>query len=106
MDIPRQTHIAYDPDIASFKFSVRLCVRSKTLMKRLVQAKKRYDADFGLSNLWKYSERPNKFIIQTLAFSSSEKTQVDQKELMIHTLPRSFLCALLGTFSGSCGLGQ
>ena len=42
MKIPRQTKNAYDPDFASFKFLVRLCARSKTLMKRLVHA-----ADFG-----------------------------------------------------------
>ena len=49
--------------------------------------------------LLKDPSRPNKFMIQSLARSSSEKTQVDQKKLMIHTLPRYFLFALLGTFS-------
>ena len=38
-------------------------------------------------------------MIQTLARSSSEKTQVDQNQLMIHTVPCYFLFALLGTFS-------
>ena len=32
-------------------------------------------------------------MIQTLARSSSEKTQVDQKQLTIHTLRRYFLFA-------------
>ena len=39
----------------------------------------RYGTDCGLLNLWKESEWPNKFMIQTLARSRSEKTQVDQK---------------------------
>ena len=68
-------------------------------MKRPVQTKIRYDTDFGSFNLWKDSQRPNKFMIQNLAPSSSEKTQVDQKQILIHTLPRYFLFAILGTFS-------
>ena len=60
MKIPRQTKSAYDPDFASFKTLVRLCARSKTLMKRLVQTKMRYD---------------------TLDHSIYEKTQNDQKSL-------------------------
>ena len=71
MKIPRQTNNAYDPDIASFKFSMISCARTKPLMKRPVQTKIRYDTDSDSFNLW-----PNKFMIQTLARSSSEKTQV------------------------------
>ena len=59
----------------------------------------RYYTDFGSFNYLKDSERPNKFMIQTFARSSSEKTQVDQKQLMIQTLPRCFPCGLLGTYS-------
>ena len=50
-----------------------------------------YDIDFGSFNLWKESERPRKFIIQTLASSGSEKTQADQKKLIHTLLPRSCL---------------
>ena len=67
MKIPRQTNNAYDPDIASFKSLARSCARSKTLLKRPFQTKIRYDTDFGSYNLWKDSQRPNKFMIQTLA---------------------------------------
>ena len=73
MKIPRQTKNAYDPDFASFKILVRLCARSRTLMKRPVQTKMRYDPDFGSFDLWKDSERPKKFMIQTLARSIYEK---------------------------------
>ena len=66
MKIPRQTKNAYDPDFASFKTLVHLCARSKTLMKRLVQSKMRYEPDFGSFHLWRDSERPKKFMIQTL----------------------------------------
>ena len=66
MKIPRQTKNAYDPDFASFKILVRLCARSRTLMKRPVQTKMRYDPDFG--------SRSKKFMIQTLARSIYEKT--------------------------------
>ena len=90
MKIPKQNNKSYDPDIASFKFLVRSSALSKTLMKRPVPTKMRYDTDFGSFNLWKDSERPNKFMLQSLARSSSEKTQVDQTQPMIHTLPRSF----------------
>ena len=89
----------YDPEFSSFKFPVRSCAGSIKLMMRPVQTKTQYYTDFGSLDLWKDSERPNKFMIQTLARSSVEKTQVDQKQIMIHTLPRYFLFALLGTFS-------
>ena len=42
-------------------------------MQRTVQTKTQYDTDFGSFNLWKDSQRPNKFMIQTLARSSSVK---------------------------------
>ena len=71
MKIPRQIKNAHDPDFALIKFSVRLCARSKT--------KQVHDLDF--------------------ARSSSEEIQVDQKQLMIHILPRYFLFAFLGIFS-------
>ena len=74
MKIPRQTNNANDPDIASFKFLVRSCARSKTLMKGPVQTKMRYDTDFGSFHLWKDLERPKKFMIQTLDRSVYEKT--------------------------------
>ena len=58
-----------------------------------------YVADVGSLNLWKDSEKPNKLMIQTLAGSSTKKTQLDQKQLMIHILPRYFIFAFLVTFS-------
>ena len=99
MKIPRQTKNAYDPDFASVKFSVRSCVRSKMLMKKPLQTNIQYNTDFGSFNLWKDSQRPSKLMTKTLARSRSEKTQVDQKQIMIHDLPRYFFFALLLTFS-------
>ena len=71
MKIPRQSKNAPDPDFALIKFLVRLCARSKT--------KQVHDLDF--------------------ARSSSEEIQVEQKQLMIHILPRYFFFAFLGIFS-------
>ena len=41
MKIPRLIKNAYDPDLSSFKFLVRSCACSKTLMKRQFQTKMR-----------------------------------------------------------------
>ena len=101
MKIRRQTKNAYDPDFASFKTLVRLCARSKTLMKRLVQTKMRYDTDFGSFHLWKDSERPKNFMIQTLDRSVYEKTGAKKYRQKWRT-KRRYLSVFVGFIGFAC----
>ena len=101
MKIPRQTKNAYDPDFASFKTLVRLGARSKTLMKRLVQTKMRYDTDFGSFHLWKDSERPKNFMIQTLDRSIYEKIGAKKYRQKWRT-KRRYLSVFVGFIGFAC----
>ena len=79
---------AYDPDFASFKFSVRSCVRSQTLMKRPFQIK--MQCKLWLVGFMKRLRKTKQ--LHDLVFGSFKywKDSVDQKQLMTHTLPRFF----------------